>query len=131
MMTFADSLFQTIPTIYNQLFCDECEPVWILNSEEVQLKENVYPQYYPPLPEPPKPPPPPPAPEPPKPTVVRVPMCCIDCEERLVSNLKDLTGIETLTCDYTEEKVVVTGPIAPEDVLSACRRLFKHSEMWT
>ncbi|KAL3679624.1 hypothetical protein R1sor_022580 [Riccia sorocarpa] len=131
MMTFADSLFQTIPTVFYQLFIEECEPVWIINSDEVQLKENVYPQYYPPLPEPPKLPPPPPQPEPPKPTVVRVPMCCIDCEERLVSYLNDLKGIEKLTCDWTEEKVVVTGPIAPVEVLSACRRLFKHSEMWS
>lgn len=42
------------------LFADDYEPVWILNSEEVQLKEIM--QYYPAMPEPPKPPPPPPKP---------------------------------------------------------------------
>ncbi|BBN17687.1 hypothetical protein MPTK1_7g16230 [Marchantia polymorpha subsp. ruderalis] len=129
MMTFAESLFQKIPTIYYQLFYDECEPVWIINSEEVQLVENV-PQYYPPLPDPPKPPPPPPKPEPPAPTVVRVPMCCDACEDRVYSTFKSIKGVEKINCDWTEQKVVVTGPVPQEEVLAACRKMFKHSEPW-
>jgi hypothetical protein len=113
------------------LFQDEYEPVWIINSEEFQLKEFM--QYYPDfaLPEPPKPPPPPPKPGP---MLVRVPMCCPDCEERLEVHLKTLPGIEKLTVDWVENKVTVIGaekdPINAVDLLSECRKLFKKSDKW-
>ncbi|CAM6106146.1 unnamed protein product [Calypogeia fissa] len=84
------------------LFQGEYEPVWIINSEEFQLKEFM--QYYPDfaLPEPPKPAPPPPKPGP---MLVRVPMCCPDCEERLEVHLKTLPGIEKVTVDWVENKI--------------------------
>lgn len=111
------------------LFGGDYEQVWILNSEEVQLKEIL--QYYPAMPDPPKPPPPPPKPAP---MVMRVPMCCTDCAERLESHLKTVPGIAKMAIDVGANKVVVNGaekdPINATSLLLECRKVFKKSELW-
>lgn len=73
----------------------------------------------------------------------RAPLCCFCChdsqldpqiaERDLTTGLETFSvfaGVEKINCDWTEQKVVVTGPVPQEEVLAACRKMFKHSEPW-
>lgn len=39
------------------------------------------------------------------------------------------TGVESVTCDTFAQRVVVTGNVAPADILRICRKLHKRSEL--
>ncbi|CAM6106845.1 unnamed protein product [Calypogeia fissa] len=61
---------------------------------------------------------------------LKVPMCCEACAERVVGSLSALRGVHNVDCDIRKEKVTVTGSAAAADILKACKKLFKKSEMW-
>ncbi|CAM6090903.1 unnamed protein product [Calypogeia fissa] len=61
---------------------------------------------------------------------LNVPICCEGCEERVLSCLIDIYGVDSVKCDQLKQKVTVSGTASPAEVLAACKKLFKRSRWW-
>ncbi|CAM6123573.1 unnamed protein product [Calypogeia fissa] len=61
---------------------------------------------------------------------LKVPICCEGCEERVLSRLIDIEGVQSVKCDQLKQKVTVSGTASPSEVLNACKKLFKRSKWW-
>ncbi|KAL3682415.1 hypothetical protein R1sor_000437 [Riccia sorocarpa] len=66
--------------------------------------------------------------------LLRVPMCCTECELTAAEALREVKGVIDIQCDYHEEKVAVTvvGDVQAPDLLLKCRslKLFRKSSYW-
>ncbi|KAL2611209.1 hypothetical protein R1flu_022901 [Riccia fluitans] len=66
--------------------------------------------------------------------LLRVPMCCTECELTAAEAIREVKGVTDVQCDYHEEKVTVTvvGDVQPPDLLLKCRslKLFRKSSYW-
>lgn len=64
--------------------------------------------------------------------VMKVPICCTECEELVKVALYGLNGVKSVDCfSYKEMVTVVATTAAPADILLECRKLFKKSRMWS
>ncbi|CAK9213857.1 unnamed protein product [Sphagnum troendelagicum] len=45
--------------------------------------------------------------------LLKVPMCCDKCEEKVREELNELPGVQTIVCDQSNQKVTVTGHVDP------------------
>lgn len=61
---------------------------------------------------------------------LRVPLCCDDCEEKIMDHLMGLDGVEGVLCDQDQQKVTVSGSASSDDILTACQELFPDAELW-
>ncbi|CAM6119950.1 unnamed protein product [Calypogeia fissa] len=68
-----------------------------------------------------------------EPTVVmmKVPMCCSECETTVQVPLEQMEGVKSVECNWFKEKVtVVATTAAAADILLECMKHFKESRMW-
>lgn len=65
--------------------------------------------------------------------VLTVPICCGECAESIETALYQMRGVKSVQCDTRKERVSVmaTPGVAPADILSVCRKVFKKSKFWT
>jgi copper chaperone CopZ len=45
--------------------------------------------------------------------LLKVPMCCDKCEEKVREELNELPGVQTIVCDQSNQKVTVIGHVDP------------------
>lgn len=63
--------------------------------------------------------------------VMKVPICCGQCADRVRIPLERIQGVKSVECDFGRNKVtVVVTTATPADVLSECVKIFKQSRMW-
>jgi len=62
--------------------------------------------------------------------VLRVPMCCENCIEKVRMSLMGLSGVRGVVCDQYEQKVVISGDVLPEEALRRVRRVKRKSMFW-
>lgn len=62
---------------------------------------------------------------------LKVPICCEGCEERVLSRLIDIDGVQSVKCDQLRQKVTVSGTAPPAEVINACKKIFKRSKWWS
>lgn len=64
--------------------------------------------------------------------VMKVDICCSECEETVRVAMGELKGVKSVECNSFREKVtVVVTTAAPADVLMKCKKLFRTSRMWS
>ncbi|KAL3684133.1 hypothetical protein R1sor_002155 [Riccia sorocarpa] len=61
---------------------------------------------------------------------LKVPICCEACEERITNRLLAVEGVQSVTCDQIQQKVIVSGTADPSEILRASKDCFKHSKYW-
>jgi copper chaperone CopZ len=64
------------------------------------------------------------------PIELKVPMCCEKCAKKVYDRILDLPGVEDVTTDQYNQKVIVTGNVDPSRVLSRVKQVKKHSVFW-
>ncbi|CAM6125573.1 unnamed protein product [Calypogeia fissa] len=64
--------------------------------------------------------------------ILKVPMCCPECEETVAIALKNVAGVADVVTFLLKEMVTVTGTAPPGDLLLACRdfKLFRKTRLW-
>ncbi|KAH9568982.1 hypothetical protein CY35_03G107700 [Sphagnum magellanicum] len=62
--------------------------------------------------------------------VLRVPLCCEKCIQKVKKALYEVEGVRDVECDQTEQKVIVSGNVDPERALRRVRRVKKKSLYW-
>ncbi|CAM6119954.1 unnamed protein product [Calypogeia fissa] len=63
--------------------------------------------------------------------VMKIPICCSECEESIKVPLNGMKGVKSVDCNIRRQKVtVVVTSAAPADILMECRKVFKESRMW-
>jgi hypothetical protein len=60
---------------------------------------------------------------------LRVPLCCVKCEEKVTDGIMLLEGVEEVTCDRTENRVTVKGSANPDKVLKRVRKVKPRAEL--
>jgi copper chaperone CopZ len=62
--------------------------------------------------------------------VLRVPLCCEKCIQKVTDALYEVEGVRNVACDQAEQKVIVSGNVDPERALRRVRRVKKKSLYW-
>ncbi|KAL3699593.1 hypothetical protein R1sor_017615 [Riccia sorocarpa] len=61
---------------------------------------------------------------------LRMPLCCEGCVEKVQRKLKSVRGVASIECSQEQQKVVVRGSAAPEDVLKGAKAALPRSTFW-
>jgi copper chaperone CopZ len=62
--------------------------------------------------------------------VLRVPLCCEKCIDKVKKALYEVEGVRNVECDQAEQKVIVSGNVDPERAVRRVRRVKKKSLYW-
>jgi copper chaperone CopZ len=62
--------------------------------------------------------------------LLKVPMCCDKCEEKVREELNELPGVQTIECDQSNQKVTVTGHVDPILALKQVKKVKKKSDFF-
>jgi len=62
--------------------------------------------------------------------LLKVPMCCDKCEEKVREELNELPGVQTIVCDQSNQKVTVTGHVDPILALKQVKKVKKKSDFF-
>jgi copper chaperone CopZ len=62
--------------------------------------------------------------------MLRVPLCCEKCIQKVTDALYEVEGVRNVACDQAEQKVIVSGNVDPERALRRVRRVKKKSLYW-
>ena len=61
---------------------------------------------------------------------LKVPLCCDNCERKVLACLERVDGVQSVLCDQWQKKVIVYGNVKPDVVLRKVQRVKKASELW-
>ncbi len=62
--------------------------------------------------------------------VLRVPLCCEKCIQKVTKALYEVEGVRNVACDQVEQKVIVSGIVDPDRALRRVLRVKKKSRYW-
>lgn len=70
------------------------------------------------------------APNTPYTLLLKVPICCEGCENRIVKKMLKVPGVMSVICDIDRQRVTVRGTADTDEVLRAAKKAFKKSRLW-
>ncbi|KAG6555874.1 hypothetical protein Mapa_002516 [Marchantia paleacea] len=63
--------------------------------------------------------------------VLWVPICCPQCEERIIVPVSKMKGVKSVVCDSYKKKVVVSGKdLNAIEILLKCQTMFCKAAFW-